>query len=137
MVEGFLGLGNDGNAQDIHVETVRLHAQTHVHSSAGGLARELDRVGADDVRVPLENTHRRQARRIAKQGADTPVGRIQVASPRATRPRQPGHAQDLVAALHLLDRRIRHGDVHPRGIQDEAVHLSLTRITPLHGKGER
>ena len=86
-VESGLGLGNGGNAQDIHVEAIRLHTQAHVHASASGLARELDRIGADDVRVPLENTHRWQDRRITKQGAHTPVGRIQVAGPRAARPR--------------------------------------------------
>ena len=119
------------------MEAARLHAQAHVHASAGGLARKLDDVGADNIRVTLENTHRRQARRIAKQGADPPVSGIQVASPRAAGPRQPGHAQDLVAAQYLLDARVRHGDVHPRRIQDEAVHLTRTRITPLHGEGDR
>ena len=51
VVEGGLGLGNGGNAQDIHVETARLHAQAHVHASASGLARKLDHVGTQDVRV--------------------------------------------------------------------------------------
>ena len=46
VVEGGLGLGNGGNAQDIHVEAIRLHPQTHVDAGARRLARELDRVGA-------------------------------------------------------------------------------------------
>ena len=118
------------------MEAIRLHAQAHVHASASGLARELDHVGANDVRVPLENTHRRQARRVTVQGADAPVGRVQVARPRAARPRRAGDTQNPVAALHLLDARIRHGHVHPRGVQDEAVHLPRTRVTSLHGEGE-
>ena len=39
--------------------------------------------------------------------------------------------------LHLLNRRVRHGDVHPRRVQDEAVHLTLARVTSLHGEGQR
>ena len=39
--------------------------------------------------------------------------------------------------LHVLDRRVRHGDVHPRRVQDEAVHLTRTRVTSLHGEGQR
>ena len=46
VVEGGLGLGNGGNAQDIHVEAIRLHPQTHVDAGARGFAGELDRVGA-------------------------------------------------------------------------------------------
>ena len=119
------------------MEAIRLHAQAHVHASASGLARELDHVGTNDVRFPLENTHRRQARRVTVLGADTPVGRIQVASPRAARPRQPGDTQNPIAALHVLDRRVRHGDVHPRRVQDEAVQLTRTRVASLHGEGQR
>ena len=118
------------------MEAIRLHAQAHVHPGAGGLARELDHVGADDVRVALENTHRRQSRRVSVQGADAPVGRIQVCGPRAARPRRAGDTQNPVAALHLLDARIRHGHVHPRGVQDEAVHLPRTRVASLHREGE-
>ena len=46
VVEGGLGLGNGGNAQDVHVEAIRLHPQTHVVAGARGFAGELDRVGA-------------------------------------------------------------------------------------------
>ena len=118
------------------MEAIRLHAQAHVHPGASGLAGELDHVGADDVRVPLKDTHRRQARRVTVQGADARISRIQVCGPRAARPRQPRHAQNPVAALHLLDARIRHRHVHPRGVQDEAVHLPLTRVATLHREGE-
>ena len=137
MVEGGLGLGNGGNAQDIHVEAIRLHPQTHVDAGASGLTHKIDHVGAHDVRVSLEDAHRRQSRRVTIQGADTPVGRIQVARPRAARPRQPGDTQNPIAALHVLDRRVRHGDVHPRRVQDEAVQLTRTRVTSLHGEGQR
>ena len=119
------------------MEAIRLHAQAHVHAGASRLAGKINRVGADDVRVALEDAHRRQARRVTVQGADAPVDRIQVARPRASRPRQPGHAQNPVAVLHLLDHRVRHGDVHPRCVQDEAVHLTRTRIASLHGEGQR
>ena len=46
VVEGGPGLGNGGNAQDVHVEAIRLHPQTHVVAGARGFAGELDRVGA-------------------------------------------------------------------------------------------
>ena len=46
VVEGGLGLGNGGNAQDVHVEAILLHPQTHVDAGARGFAGELDRVGA-------------------------------------------------------------------------------------------
>lgn len=46
VVEGGLGLGNSGNTQDVHVEAIRLHPQTHVVAGARGFAGELDRVGA-------------------------------------------------------------------------------------------
>ena len=45
-VESGLGLGNGGNAQDVHMEAIRLHPQTHVDAGARGFAGELDRVGA-------------------------------------------------------------------------------------------
>lgn len=51
VVEGSVGLGNGGNTQDVHVEAIRLDPQTHVGTRARGLAGELDRVGAQDVRV--------------------------------------------------------------------------------------
>ena len=51
VVEGGLGLGNGGNAQDVHVEAIRLHPQTHVDASASGLARKLDHVGTQDAHV--------------------------------------------------------------------------------------
>ena len=51
VVEGSVGLGNGGNTQDVHVEAIRLDPQTHVDTLARGLAHELDRVGAQDVRV--------------------------------------------------------------------------------------
>ena len=44
VVEG--GLGNGGNAQDIHVEAIQLHPQTHVDTGARRLVGKLDRVGA-------------------------------------------------------------------------------------------
>ena len=46
VIEGGLGLGNGGNAQDVHMEAIRLHPQTHVDAGARGFAGELDRVGA-------------------------------------------------------------------------------------------
>lgn len=46
VVEGGLGLSNGGNTQDVHVEAIRLHPQTHVVAGARGFAGELDRVGA-------------------------------------------------------------------------------------------
>ena len=46
VVKGGLGLGNGGNAQDVHVEAIRLDPQAHVDAGARGIAGEFDRVGA-------------------------------------------------------------------------------------------
>ena len=51
VVEGSVGLGNGGNAQDVHVEAIRLHPQAHVDTRARGLAGKLDRVRAHNARV--------------------------------------------------------------------------------------
>ena len=51
VVEGGLGLGNGGNAQDVDVEAIRLHTQAHVDAGARGLTGELDHVGAHDAHI--------------------------------------------------------------------------------------
>ena len=114
------------------MEASRLHAQAHVHAGAGSSARKLNRVGPQNVGVALEDKHWRQRGKAAVQWADTRICGVQIPRPRASRPRQPGNAQDLVEALHVRDRRVRHRDVHPRRIQDEAVHLTRSRVPSLH-----
>ena len=51
VVESGLGLGNGGNAQDVHVEAIRPHPPTHVVAGARGFAGKLDHVGAHDAHI--------------------------------------------------------------------------------------
>ncbi len=108
-----------------------------VHACADQVRDELHGVRVEHVPVPLQHERARQPVDVPERGAHRGIRDLTGARPPAGRGARALGVQHVVHGAVLLDLRVAHGRVHPRGDQDQPGRRTHPRIAQPHGLRDR